>query len=169
MGLQNQLRDVSSDSIPLLLLLHIAAGFNYLRSYLLAFLHSLGISRFHSHTPAIAEDALFAAVGSGLAQLVILSDQLHANYDLTDDDDDRAIAAASSSSMCVVCRSEYKEGDQVRRLPCRHVFHGRCFDAWLHELKFNCPLCRSALVSDECVALAERRVGSEVCSWFSVR
>ncbi|XP_028773611.1 E3 ubiquitin-protein ligase RHA2A-like [Neltuma alba] len=164
MGLQNHLHDVSSDSIPLLLLLHVAAGFNYLRSFLLGFLHSLGLSRFHPHTPAIVDDALLAAVGSGFARLAILSDQLHANYDLTDDD-----STIAAPSMCVVCRSKYREGDQVRRLPCHHVFHRRCFDAWLHQLKFNCPLCRSALVSDERVALAERRVGSEALAWFSLQ
>ncbi|XP_054810457.1 E3 ubiquitin-protein ligase RHA2A-like [Prosopis cineraria] len=163
MGLQNHLHDVSSDSIPLLLLLHLAAGFNYLRSILLAFLHSLGFDRFHAHRPPIVDDALLATVGSGFASLVVLSDQLHANYDVPDDDHEIA-----ASSMCVVCRSKYKEGDQVRRLPCHHAFHRRCFDAWLHQLKFNCPLCRSTLVSDERVALTERRVGSQVLSWFSL-
>ncbi|KAF7827735.1 E3 ubiquitin-protein ligase RHA2A-like [Senna tora] len=157
MGLQNQLNDVASDSIPLLLLALFANCFNHLRSFLIGFLQSLGLSRFHS-----------SAVGSGLASLIVLSEQLNLNrrvsyrYSVLEksaDDDDK----------CVVCQSTFRDGDQVRRLPCRHVFHRRCFDGWLDHLKFNCPLCRSPLVGDERVAFAERRVGSDLVSWFSVR
>ncbi|XP_027366411.1 E3 ubiquitin-protein ligase RHA2A [Abrus precatorius] len=157
MGLQNQLNDVSSGSIPLLVLAHIATCVNYLRSMLLALLQSLGLSRFH--TDQIVDDSFFAAVGSGLAGLIMLSDQLTLNnqffYNGTADHD------------CVVCQTTFNDGDHVRMLPCRHVFHRRCFDGWLHY-NFNCPLCRSPLFSDERVALTERRLGRQLVSWFSL-
>ncbi|XP_061353614.1 E3 ubiquitin-protein ligase RHA2A-like [Gastrolobium bilobum] len=159
MGLQNQLNDVSSGSIPLLVLAHIATCVNYLRSLLFALLQSLGLSRFH--TDQIVDDRFFAAVGSGLAGLIMLSDQLALNNQFFYNHD------GAADDDCVVCQTTFKYGDQVRMLPCRHVFHRRCFDGWLHHYKFNCPLCRSPLLSEERVALAERRVGRELLSWFS--
>ncbi|KAK7343437.1 hypothetical protein VNO77_12184 [Canavalia gladiata] len=161
MGLQNQLNDVSSGSIPLLVLAQIATCVNYLRSMLLALLQSIGFSRFH--TDQIVDDRFFAAVGSGLAGLIMLSDQLTLNNQFFYD------GAADHDHDCVVCQTTFKDGDQVRTLPCRHVFHRRCFDGWLHHYKFNCPLCRSPLFSDERVALTERRLGHQLISWFSLR
>ncbi|KAE9618723.1 putative transcription factor C2H2 family [Lupinus albus] len=166
MGLQNQLNDMSSGSIPLLLLAQIATYFNYFRSFLLTLFQSLGLSRFRSDQ--IVHDGFFSAVGSGLAGLIILSDQLSLNnhffYTFSTTADSH-----NNNSDCVFCQNTFMDGDQVRMLPCRHVFHRRCFDGWLHHLKFNCPLCRSALISDERMALTEARVGRELVSWFSMR
>ena len=41
--------------------------------------------------------------------------------------------AASSSTLdeCAVCLSEFEEGDELRELPCGHVFHLECCDRWL--------------------------------------
>ncbi|XP_057427927.1 E3 ubiquitin-protein ligase RHA2A-like [Lotus japonicus] len=166
MGLQNQLNDVSSGSIPLLLLAQIATCVNYLRSLLLHLLQSLRLSTTTATDQIIVDDHFFAAVGSGLAGLIMLSDQLALNnqlfYNYTDD-------GAGERHNCVVCQRTFKDGDQVRRLPCRHTFHRRCFEGWLHHYKFNCPLCRYSLLSDERVALTEQRVGRQLVSWFSLR
>ncbi|TKY50905.1 E3 ubiquitin-protein ligase RHA2A [Spatholobus suberectus] len=159
MGLQNQLNDVSSGSIPLLVLAQIATCVNYLRSMLLALLQSLGLCRFH--TDQIVDEGFLAAVGSGLAGLIMLSDQLTLKNQFCYD-------GAGGDHGCVVCQNSFEDGDQVRMLPCRHVFHRRCFDGWLHHYKFNCPLCRSPLFSDERVALTERRLGQQLVSWFSL-
>ena len=164
MGLQNQLNDVSSDSIPLFLIANIAICLNYLRSILFAFLRSLGLFRFH--TNRIVDEGLLAAVGSGLAGLVLLSEQLNLNH-RSSYRYSAAEGGAIGGSACVVCRCTLKDGELVRRLPCCHVFHMHCFDGWLDQLKFNCPLCRSSLVSDERVVLTERRVGGELVPWFS--
>jgi E3 ubiquitin-protein ligase RHA2 len=172
MGLQSQLNDVSSDSIPLLLVALIANCVAYIRSLLFGLLHSLGLSRFD---PNRVDDGLLSAVGSGLAGLIALADQLNNNqafsyeYAAADEDGAGPTADPMDRPICVVCRCAMKDGDQVRRLPCRHVFHKECFDGWLDHLKFNCPLCRSPLVSDERVALARRRVGDDLLSWFSLR
>uniref|UniRef100_A0A452GI30 RING-type domain-containing protein n=1 Tax=Gopherus agassizii TaxID=38772 RepID=A0A452GI30_9SAUR len=32
---------------------------------------------------------------------------------------------------CVICMAEYEEGDQLKILPCSHVYHGTCIDSWL--------------------------------------
>lgn len=49
-----------------------------------------------------------------------------------DDDDD---------NCCPICLVEYKEGDEMRCLPCGHEFHKTCVDSWL-ENNASCPSCR---------------------------
>lgn len=44
---------------------------------------------------------------------------------------------------CVVCLSEFEEGDKAKLLPsCKHWFHAHCIDAWL-ESHATCPICRT--------------------------
>lgn len=45
---------------------------------------------------------------------------------------------------CVVCFSNFKVGEQVRRLPCAHLFHRMCIDRWLRNSQC-CPLCRHSI------------------------
>jgi E3 ubiquitin-protein ligase RHA2 len=188
MGLQSQLNDVSSESIPLLLVAIIANCVSYLRSFLLGLLQSIGLSRFnnsdhhhhHHHHHHHVDEAFLGAVGSGLAGLIVLADQLNLNrvlsykYGGESGGGGGGEATGPSSALtgrpdCVVCLSTFRDGDQVRKLTCRHVFHKDCFDGWLDHLNFNCPLCRSPLVSDERVPLASRRVGGDLLAWFSSR
>ncbi|XP_059139474.1 mucin-2-like isoform X2 [Physella acuta] len=42
---------------------------------------------------------------------------------------------------CTICLSEFETGEDVRRLPCMHLFHSECVDQWLSTNK-NCPICR---------------------------
>lgn len=43
---------------------------------------------------------------------------------------------------CVVCLSEFEEGERLRQLPrCSHVFHIDCIDVWLQN-NVKCPICR---------------------------
>ncbi|KAI5009048.1 hypothetical protein ZWY2020_010096 [Hordeum vulgare] len=48
---------------------------------------------------------------------------------------------------CAVCLSGVEEGDEVRELRCRHVFHRACLDRWLATPPATCPLCRSRLLT----------------------
>ncbi|ANM62281.1 RING-H2 finger protein 2B [Arabidopsis thaliana] len=120
MGLQGQLSDVSSDSIPLMLLALLATFFRHVRSLLL----------FPSSAPVVV-------VTSNLS---VLADQLNLNrlfsYRYSD----------NAASDCIVCLSKLKTGEEVRKLDCRHVFHKQCLEGWLQHLNFNCPLCRSPLL-----------------------
>lgn len=45
---------------------------------------------------------------------------------------------------CIVCLSDFQDGDRVRCLPCKHVFHTACIDEWLGR-DAHCPLCRNGL------------------------
>lgn len=42
---------------------------------------------------------------------------------------------------CVICMSNLKDDDDVRRLRCFHLFHMTCADKWLH-VNSKCPVCR---------------------------
>ncbi|KAF9351885.1 hypothetical protein BGX34_000304, partial [Mortierella sp. NVP85] len=49
-------------------------------------------------------------------------------------------------SKCLVCMSEYEEGEDMRALRCRHGFHQECIDKWLTTGANKCPVCRAAAV-----------------------
>ncbi|ORZ40566.1 hypothetical protein BCR44DRAFT_1425305 [Catenaria anguillulae PL171] len=51
-------------------------------------------------------------------------------------------ASASVNDSCPICVDVLVEGDQVRELPCAHVFHVACVDTWLTEEIGQCPLCK---------------------------
>lgn len=40
---------------------------------------------------------------------------------------------------CVICRDHMRAGEEVRRLPCLHVFHSSCLERWM-QVKTTCPL-----------------------------
>ncbi|XP_069778850.1 E3 ubiquitin-protein ligase ARK2C [Narcine bancroftii] len=42
---------------------------------------------------------------------------------------------------CTICLCVLEEGEDVRRLPCMHLFHQVCVDQWLATSK-KCPICR---------------------------
>jgi len=53
------------------------------------------------------------------------------------------------SNICVICMTDYVEGDRLRILPCNHSFHMGCIDRWLSgshshlECVTNgCPVCK---------------------------
>lgn len=42
---------------------------------------------------------------------------------------------------CTICLSLFEIENDVRRLPCMHLFHMDCVDQWLVTNK-HCPICR---------------------------
>ncbi|KAG9153726.1 hypothetical protein Leryth_005859 [Lithospermum erythrorhizon] len=163
MGLQNQLTDVSSESIPILVVAVIANCICYIRSFLFSILHGIGVVSDHDHQ--MDDSSVYDVVGSGLAGVVLLAEQLNLNrvfsYNYHEKED--------PNSKCVVCLNYFGDGDHVRKLGCRHVFHKDCLDGWLDHLNFSCPLCRSKLISDERVESTRRRIGEDSFAWFAMR
>lgn len=161
MGLQNQLNDISTESIPILMVTLFANSLNYLRSLIYTFFHFFNFSS-SLFTPHQIDGSFCEPAASGLTGLVFLAEQLNLNrllsYEKTGD----------GSSTCVVCLNRLGDGEQVRKLACRHVFHTECLDGWFNTLNFNCPLCRSNLVSSERVVRARRRVAGDLLAWFSL-
>ncbi len=43
-------------------------------------------------------------------------------------------------SSCSICAEDYSEGEELRKLPCGHVFHKACVDPWLRDRARTCPL-----------------------------
>lgn len=42
-------------------------------------------------------------------------------------------------TQCMVCLSDFEQGEEVRKLPCGHVFHVGCIDEWLRRCT-DCPI-----------------------------
>ncbi|KAG6410375.1 hypothetical protein SASPL_128433 [Salvia splendens] len=162
MGLQNQLSDVSSESILIFTVVLIAKSVRYLRSLLSTILRAIGV--FSPDRPHSGASSLYSAVRSGLAGVILLCEQMNLN---------RAYPYANQSgrcaSDCVVCLNRFEDGEPVRKLACRHVFHKDCIDGWLDQLNFSCPLCRAPLVAEERVDRTRRRVAGDVLDWFPLQ
>lgn len=41
---------------------------------------------------------------------------------------------------CSICTEDFKEGEDMRVLPCNHKFHPNCIDPWLVNVSGTCPL-----------------------------
>uniref|UniRef100_A0A0D9X327 RING-type domain-containing protein n=1 Tax=Leersia perrieri TaxID=77586 RepID=A0A0D9X327_9ORYZ len=61
----------------------------------------------------------------------------------------RVARYSGGGGECAVCLSGVEEGDEVRELRCRHLFHRGCIDRWLlitAAAAATCPLCRCRLL-----------------------
>eukprot|EP00741_Cyanophora_paradoxa_P016693 tig00020934_g16122.t1 len=56
----------------------------------------------------------------------------------------KALTGAPPLLPSVICQEDYAEGDDLRRLPCQHLFHVSCADRWL-LVRPVCPLCQRTL------------------------
>lgn len=52
-----------------------------------------------------------------------------------------AEARAGEDTNCRICMEDFEEGDELRTLPCFHLFHAKCVDQWL-KVNSICPTCR---------------------------
>ncbi|XP_014668282.1 PREDICTED: RING finger protein 150-like [Priapulus caudatus] len=46
---------------------------------------------------------------------------------------------------CAVCIENFRAGDVIRILPCKHIFHKSCIDPWLLDQR-TCPMCKLDIV-----------------------
>uniref|UniRef100_A0A146MDJ9 RING-type E3 ubiquitin transferase n=1 Tax=Lygus hesperus TaxID=30085 RepID=A0A146MDJ9_LYGHE len=60
--------------------------------------------------------------------------------------------------QCSVCWEDFKIDEQVRKLPCEHVYHENCIIPWL-ELHGTCPICRKTLADDVRLEGSENTAG----------
>ena len=42
---------------------------------------------------------------------------------------------------CIICLINFKKSDKITILPCTHMFHSYCVEAWLKAKDF-CPVCK---------------------------
>lgn len=45
---------------------------------------------------------------------------------------------------CCICLAKYMEKEEIRQLPCSHIFHLECVDQWLMIISC-CPLCKQGI------------------------
>merc|ERR1712226_663522 len=50
---------------------------------------------------------------------------------------------------CVICLDDFEVGDELRILPCNHVYHTNCVDPWLLQNLRVCPQCRKKVDTHE--------------------
>ena len=52
---------------------------------------------------------------------------------------------SNNDNKCVVCQYEFKNGEEVTKLSCGHLFHSECVDTWLSKNKV-CPMCHKEII-----------------------
>lgn len=48
--------------------------------------------------------------------------------------------AGTEILCCPVCTDDFVDGEKVRILPCRHIYHQHCIDPWHLEKSDTCPI-----------------------------
>ncbi|CEG48142.1 conserved hypothetical protein [Plasmopara halstedii] len=46
-----------------------------------------------------------------------------------------------NEDICPICLIDFEDGEDVRNLPCKHIFHVTCIDEWLKR-NTSCPMCK---------------------------
>jgi hypothetical protein len=64
------------------------------------------------------------------------------------------VQTSTAQHECCICLESMPQGEKVRILPCRHVFHHECINGWFEQTKFSCPMCKMDLKKH----LEERRL-----------
>ncbi|KAJ1799474.1 hypothetical protein LPJ59_001807 [Coemansia sp. RSA 2399] len=76
----------------------------------------------------------------------------------TNDSDSRYAPTEAGPPSCVICLEAYIVDDNVRVLPCGHVFHDQCIIPWLLRPKpsfHECPMCKAPCFADEAAKKAK--------------
>lgn len=52
--------------------------------------------------------------------------------------------SSHDQSSCQICLEEFGAGDNIRTLPCLHIYHKQCIDQWLVRNR-TCPICKASI------------------------
>ena len=47
--------------------------------------------------------------------------------------------------QCIICMESFVENEDVKKLPCEHIFHKECIAQWLTNEK-TCPFCKNEVI-----------------------
>ena len=89
----------------------------------------------HKYTKRNQPAAAASAVASTSTAAVVADDSGGDDPAPTTSEEDE------EGDKCTICLSEFETDEDVRRLPCMHLFHEECVDQWLGQNK-RCPICR---------------------------
>ncbi|PYH73681.1 putative RING finger protein [Aspergillus vadensis CBS 113365] len=62
-----------------------------------------------------------------------------------DNDTEDTDTSGDNHRTCAICIDQFADDDDIRSLPCRHIFHTVCLDPWVTKKNAFCPLCKRAL------------------------
>ncbi|PVU96052.1 hypothetical protein BB561_001422 [Smittium simulii] len=51
-------------------------------------------------------------------------------------------------NVCAICLDDIDIGSRVRLLPCGHLYHVECIDAWLLKRSTTCPYCKFDILNN---------------------
>ncbi|KAF5742939.1 putative RING/U-box superfamily protein [Tripterygium wilfordii] len=54
---------------------------------------------------------------------------------------ERERVICSDDAVCCICLARYEDSEDLKELPCSHLFHGVCVDKWL-MVRALCPICK---------------------------
>eukprot|EP01018_Ginkgo_biloba_P026169 Gb_05386 [translate_table: standard] len=106
-----------------------------------------------------------AALGSGLAHLLLLAEEMQNSPSLSFSESN-----GFANADCAVCLSRFEERDEIRVLSCSHVFHKTCIATWMDYQRLTCPLCRTSQVSEQTARhfmRNQQEITEELLLWFS--
>ena len=63
---------------------------------------------------------------------------------------------------CSICLCNFAVGDQVKLLPCGHIFHKVCLDPWFLDHSSTCPVCKRHITEKGMAPLKEDSVNYEL-------
>ncbi|KAK7289605.1 hypothetical protein RIF29_03363 [Crotalaria pallida] len=69
--------------------------------------------------------------------------KVHTNLELANDSESSE-RLLNEDPECCICLAKYRDKEEVRQLPCSHLFHLKCVDQWLRIISC-CPLCKQGL------------------------
>ncbi|KAK3200147.1 hypothetical protein Dsin_023562 [Dipteronia sinensis] len=97
---------------------------------------SLGYNMNMGSIDKAASDDQISSLPSWRYKQVDTNSELDANINPT--------SANEEDPECCICLAKYREKEEVRQLPCSHMFHLKCVDQWLRIISC-CPLCKQEL------------------------
>ena len=53
----------------------------------------------------------------------------------------KADVKEGEEEKCPICQTDFDNGDDVKVLPCEHIYHPGCVDTWLVR-NCTCPICK---------------------------
>ena len=61
-----------------------------------------------------------------------------------------------------MCIDDFEVNDELRVLPCNHMFHKACIDPWLLE-RYTCPLCKRNILEEPSQVTVEQTNTNREC------
>eukprot|EP00035_Acanthoeca_spectabilis_P034481 m.29379 g.29379 ORF g.29379 m.29379 type:complete len:156 (-) comp6680_c0_seq1:1562-2029(-) len=58
---------------------------------------------------------------------------------------EQLLTSLSDNAECTICMEDYTVGEELRFLPCMHMYHRHCVDDWLQRAA-TCPECNGSII-----------------------